>query len=111
MKRIKFRSWVKSESKMLYDFTMLYNNKTSCEEEYTLMQYIGIIDENLNKIYEGDTVEVISASLQGITFRGEVKYLEQKACFVVMNDKGEWINLNDDDELRVLGNVYEGVRL
>lgn len=74
-REIKFRSWVKGESKMIYDFDELPNNALSETDEYILMQYTGLKDKNGKEIYEGDILE---SKYGGI---GVVKYHKNWGAF------------------------------
>ena len=101
MRKIKFRSFLKSNGKMIYDFTQLSNNVNTDDELRVLMQYTGLKDKNGTEIYEGDI-------LTGFVFKerwtGSVEYLAP--YFAVLGENSHII-LEDLEECMVIGNIYE----
>ena len=80
MREIKFRTWVKNESKMIsgYSATVIdvftqsfaYRSK-----EVELMQYTGLKDKNGKEIFEGDVIRIVEDNRMGGIYLGTIRYL------------------------------------
>lgn len=130
MRSIKFRAWDNENNQMLdvqeINFedcfyggemqikTTMYNDYFDCRE-MPLMQFTGLYDKNGKEIYEGDIVRIPNYyELYGTNageayevyfayggFRLKPKY-NSKA-------RGYW--LEDDNEIEIIGNIYENKEL
>jgi len=130
MREIKFRVWDKKEKEM-YDVLTLnryYKDKPmtitwignlfnfpvpptaqkgiSEEEEnnYILMQYTGLKDENGKEIYEGDIVIKRFENPKGTKW-------EKKIVVEIPDFYGEWFCGGIDDEYEIIGNIYQNPEL
>lgn len=126
MREIKFRAWDNVENKMHYcgeEIDMIFevrDNRIECTdirnvspggegvesmEHLTYMQYTGLKDKNGTEIYEGDI-------LTGFVFKekwtGNVEYL---APYFAVLGKYAHVILEDMEECRVIGNIYENPKL
>jgi len=131
MRKIKFRCWNKRKNKMqkCMDITWLNDpellrinigkNEIKClEDEFVLMQFVGIKDNNGRDIYEGDICK---------RSYGRVRVIEYyKGCFGwwLWNTKkknhkeNEFVLLfggnrfaREPEKFEVLGNIYENTEL
>ena len=116
--RFKFRVWNKTEEVMVYFDGIFYNKKPYTEgssfPQYDssphyhklsgLMQCIGLKDDDDNLIYEGDIIRVfhVSGTMQGEIFFDVVKWNNLRHRFDTENHG----IIDEDDVLRVVGNIY-----
>ena len=70
-------------------------------ESNTVGQYTGLKDKNGRKIYEGD---IATGKVFNDVWTGEVKYLAP--YYAVLGTRSHVI-LEDLEELRIIGNIYE----
>lgn len=122
MNIIKFRAWDKNKKRMIYPCSLhieitagevekvelktLKNNYPYAEPllDYTLLQYTGLEDINKTEIYEGDIVQY---ELDDCCFSNGIIAL-QRGSFVIKDGhclKPLWF----DDDVRVLGNMFENM--
>ena len=127
MSKLKFRLWLKSEKKMLFQefwdrnwYTSEGITETGCNtycykhdviyDKNALMQWSGFKDCNGKNIYEGDII-VTNFDLIFFDFKNEVIFDE--GCFKVKRD-GEIDNILSNVNLencKVAGNIYENPEL
>lgn len=134
-----FRLWMTNEEfpngKMYYDGD-LFNDKaifiSMCGELYyfennsldsavrlfsknnvKLMQYIGRNDFSGKKIYEGDII--ITQFLDGesgkVDVISEVFFCEDRLKFTARHPNGKIVEIGQEEEISVLGNIYENPNL
>ena len=116
MREIKFKVWDKVNKIMVDMHAMEYFAKTETrnQDRFELMQYTGLKDKNGKEIYEGDIIRYLDFDM-GIEGAGDeyqnqgiVKYDDNLAMFYVSNrNEVEMENLWLDDNLEIIGNIYE----
>ena len=79
------------------------------DKECVLMQCIGLKDVNDKLIYEGDIIRVfhVSGTMQGEIFFDVVKWNNLRCRFDTENHG----IIDEDDVLKVIGNIYENPEL
>ncbi len=114
MREIKFKAYLKKENKIVdvdtIDFTgkfITYKGQTEEKvyrfEDIELMQFVGILDKNKEKIYEGDLI-----SFKGGSY--VVKYFSQYGRFALsdnIEDDSFPMVIGNPSEYQVVGNIYE----
>lgn len=118
---IKFRAWEPEYKHMTYDLAFEdYEpiNDLLASVDY-LMQYTGITDRHGKEIYEGDLVKRYGGGLLGnpneVLFIGEITFTQNgwKAKYNKMEGtvnplpETAYGNIFNQDELMVVGNIYE----
>lgn len=120
IKKTKFRAWDKKNKVMIYDVQNTHDyTPTTCEnfgdlledEDYEVMQFTGLYDENGREIYEGDIVEVTNLDGDYVFEVGIVEFITPK--FVLRNLKKDGSNLiiREGTKSIVKGNIYESPEL
>lgn len=105
MRELRFRGWSVIDCEMIYEpnFPCLKDGVLH-EDDYILMQYIGLKDKNDKEIYEGDI-------LLGMGF---VEYMPVDARFAI-NLLGELNEICfyelEQKDLEIIGNIYENTEL
>jgi hypothetical protein len=106
MNNKKFRVWDNIQKK--FEYFELGNitvpDRLLSHHSYPVQQFLGILDKNMNEIFEGDVVKGI-CSLEGIDIMGEVIYSYDLCCYVV-NWYHEISNM-EFDSLEIVGNMIE----
>jgi len=128
MRPIKFRAWrlekmiypKELQEEFYFDFDNGVVRKTDDQilsNQFILMQFTGLLDKNGKEIYEGDIVkyQINFNPKKKIFITGKIEF---KDCswIIVSRIKGvgendEFLNLVLDDELEVIGNIYENPEL
>jgi uncharacterized phage protein (TIGR01671 family) len=135
-REIKFRAWRKVIKTMQYfdtiaflessDDVLTYTKQPSEEphgiDELTddvLMQYTGLKDKNGKEIYEGDILEFNDFDSLRTGGHTEDNIIRNKVCFscgtwIVKTENGFYdlySAIVNDEELEVIGNIYENQEL
>ena len=128
MRQLKFKVWDKENKKyippshiaingngiLLITYSGMYldfqnEHYSHLSQKYVVQQYTGLKDKNGVFIYEGDIVKATSDQYTNENFVGKVIFDE--GCFLT------WINKNDirgiwgEDDIEVIGNIFENGEL
>jgi hypothetical protein len=107
MRKIKFRSWVKDQNRMLYNFSMDSPTESECSRK-VLMQYTGLKDKNDQEIYEGDIINFYHSEGRKLSSYGvEVKWVQNWCGFYFDDNR----RLNSCMKIEVIGNIYQNKEL
>ena len=119
MREVKFRAWHKADKRMfgVYQINWEQGGLTiSCGgswhedvDNYELMQFTGLKDENGVEICEGDVIRDDDESYNLI-----VVWDNKRARFALSDGKGSMFTYmfnNDMEPLEIIGNIYENPEL
>lgn len=110
MRTIKFRAWSDAKKEMYYDLlwldsdkgTMMFNDIIKeAQKNLELMQFVEIIDQNGEDVYEGDIVEDKTGVVSVVTY--------ENGMFVGKCKDG--MNAYKWRECKKIGNIYENPEL
>src|SRR5699024_8768798 len=124
MREFKFRAWDTDKNKMVkVDTIDFYNGNVNDVDFYNqemhfgfstiLLQYTGLKDKNGTEIYEGDIIEISSGYLDTPIISKVVWGGSEYPAFDLPKYDGYGANafssiyFSEDDEIRVIGNIYE----
>lgn len=136
MREIKFRAWIKKESRMAEVQNLGQNGKSIVVDDsdmdgtynrhfgsnkYELMQYTGLKDENEKEIYEGDIVSIPSAQVRDFTddtpTQRIIKWNDEDCQFTFYKLDGKkqtsgWCFRQQIlNQSEIIGNIYENPEL
>ena len=117
MKTIKFRAWekpdktVKFEGKMHYEVEKAdYLHKWLQDNNYEIMLWTGLLDRLRKEIFEGDIIKVKMYSGKFENYK--VIWDKKEACWDSINKKRDnWISPTVWKKSKVIGNIYEGIKI
>lgn len=133
MATLKFRAWNELENVMHYDFEFIRSgvegndwiifksDKQKLEDEnvfdnpypqqqFKIMQSVGLKDNQGKDIYEGDTFEDESYFGYCDKCKGFQEFLEGVGCMACEGDVHWQEIVGDNGKIEITGNIYEGKR-
>jgi hypothetical protein len=96
----KFRIYDEKQNRWVSDYVQLYPNESFLKQGFTIQQFTGILDKNLQEIYEGDIVKA------GNGLEYECQYSNEEAAFILKNEDS-FVYLSDFDSLEVVSNIFQ----
>jgi len=106
MNNKKFRVWDNIQNK--FEYFELGNitvpDRLLSQHSYSVQQFLGILDKNMNEIFEGDVIKG-KYGLDGIDIMGEVIYSYDLCCYII-----DWYHEISNiafDSLEIVGNMIE----
>ncbi|MGE0132081.1 MAG: YopX family protein [Blastocatellales bacterium] len=105
---IKFRAWNKAKKLWEYGIGMGMDGVliTNHNEDFELVQFIGLYDKNGKEVFEGDYLEYQNHEAGGHIHQVSKMEFENFGEFLGMFDS-EWQEGNRYLNVEVVGNVYE----
>jgi uncharacterized phage protein (TIGR01671 family) len=113
---IKFRVWnnyqfIKNGREISWTLEDLIFNEMNSISDFSIQQFTGLLDKNNKEIYEGDIIKITSNSIK----IGQVKYLNNNACFNVIVPNEDYSYSLDkvscNNFYEVIGNISENPNL
>jgi uncharacterized phage protein (TIGR01671 family) len=120
---MKFRAWDIKHEEMMYIDDLYWFEEEGIHEivngeahghhsKYKIMWYTGLNDKNDKEIYEGDMVEYYDWGYKkGIKLFGNVVFYNAAYWIELLKYPTDNELMDEDDEYRVMGNVYENPSL
>lgn len=103
MRAFKFRVYDEKKNCWVKDYIQYHPLDAFVKQGHTIQQFTGILDKNLQEIYEGDLVK----AKNGIVYT--CKYSNEEAAFI-LDFIDSFVYLSDFDHLEVVGNIFENER-
>ena len=120
-REIKFRAWDKYD--MSYDVERSSDDYHGCsypynfadyleDDDYQLMQYIGLKDKNNKEIYEGDIVKIDGFDDDELNEHFLVKFENESARYILSGNRLVYDFDNTyANECEIIGNIYDNPEL
>ena len=113
MREIKFKIWDIKNKEMGKIFTLkdaIQSDAFEVNVTYIFLQFTGLLDKNRKEIFEGDIVKVKMYSGKFENYK--VIWDKKEACWDSINKKRDnWISPTVWKKSKVIGNIYEGIKI